>query len=131
MHKTGTKRSEEETSKLLNALLDINSNLIVEIFRGVALEDIHVVEDLAKVNILVYDFEVSENGIVGELAQRSLQRFNSTATLLRYNNHICYVTDVNKVFKAFRCPTNFSGEVETCRDIYLNVTSWLKTSIQK
>ena len=56
-------------------------------------------------NVLVYDIEVSENGIVGELAQRSLQRFNSTTTLLRYNNHICYVTDVNKVFKAFRCPT--------------------------
>ena len=105
MHKTGTERLKKETSKLLKALLDINWNLSVENFRGIALEDIHVVEDLAKVNILVYDIEVSENGIVGELAQRSLQRFNSTATLLRYNNHICYVTDVNKVFKAFCCPT--------------------------
>ena len=83
----------------MNALLDINSNF------SVALEDNHVVEDLAKVNIIVYDIEVSENGIV-ELALRSLQRFNSTATLLRYNNHISYVTDVNKVFKAFRFPTN-------------------------
>ena len=85
-------------------MLDINSNLSVKNFRGVALEDIHVVEDLSKVNILVYDIEVSENGVVVENAQRSLQRFNSTATLLGYNNHFCYVTDVNKVFKAFRCP---------------------------
>ena len=119
MHKTGTERLEDETSKLVSALLDINSNLSVENFRGVALKDIHVVEDLAKVNILVYEIEVSENGIVGELAERSLQRFNSTATLLRYNNHICYVTDVNKVFKAFRCLTcdKFSRSVNLKRHL--------------
>ena len=38
MHKTGTERLEEETSKHLSALLDINSNLSVENFRGVVLE---------------------------------------------------------------------------------------------
>ena len=56
-------------------------------------------------NNLVYDIEVSVGGIIGELAERSLRRFNSTASLLRYNNHICYVTDMNKVFLSFRCST--------------------------
>ena len=53
----------------------------------------------------MYDIEVSDNGIVGKLVQRSLRKLNSTATLFRYNSHICYATDVNKVFKAFRCLT--------------------------
>ena len=105
MHKTGNERVEEETKKLLNAYLTANPHLSVQNFRGVGLEDLHIVERLAEVNILVYDIEVSDGGFIGELAERSLRRFNSTATLLRYNNHICYVTDVNKVFKSFRCST--------------------------
>ena len=88
MHKTVTEKLGEETSKFLDALLGIKSKLSIENFRRVALEDIHVVEDLANVNILVYDIEVSENGNVGELVPRSFKRFNSTATLLRYNNHL-------------------------------------------
>ena len=99
MHKTGNERVEEETKKLLNAYLTANPHLSVQNFRGVGLEDLHIVERLAEVNILVYDLEVSNGGNIGELAERSLRRFNSAATLLRYNNHICYVTDVNKVFK--------------------------------
>ena len=105
MHKTGKDRVEEETKKLFNASLTANSHLSVENFRGVGLEDLHLVGRLAEVNILVYDIEVSDGGNFGELAERSLQQFNSSATLLRYNNHICYVTDVNKVFEAFRCST--------------------------
>ena len=91
--------------KLFNAYLTANPQFSVENFRGVGLEDLHIVERLAEVNILVYDNEVSDGGIIGELAERSLRRFNSTATLLRYNNHICYVTDVNKVFESFGCST--------------------------
>ena len=105
MHKTGNERAEEETKKLFNAYLTAKPCLSVQNFRGVGLEDLHIVERMAEVNILVYDIEASDGGIIGELAERSLRRFNSTATLLRYNNPICYVTDVNKVFKSFRCST--------------------------
>ena len=45
--------------------------------------------------------------------------------LLRYNNHICYVDDINTFFKRFRCPScdtfiqkagNFNRHVKTCKD---------------
>ena len=105
MHKTGNERVEEEKKKLLKAYLTAKPHLSVQNFRGVGLEDIHFVERLAEVNVLVYDIEVSDGGNIRELAERSLQRFDSTAIFLRYNNHICFVTDVNKVFKSFRCST--------------------------
>ena len=103
MLKTEKERLEEETKKLFNAYLTSNQHLSVENFQGVGLEDLNFVELLAEVNVLVYDIEVSAVGKIGELAERSLRRFNSTATLLRYTNNTCYVTDVNKVFIPFRC----------------------------
>ena len=59
MHRTGTWRSEEETSNPLNAFLNVNSKITVEKLRAVALKLVHVVEHLARVNILVYHFEAS------------------------------------------------------------------------
>ena len=105
MHKTGNESKEEEIKKLFNAYLTTNPHLSVQKLRGVWLEDLHIVERLAEVNFLVYDIRVLDGGIIGELAERSLRRFSSTTTLLRYKNHICYVTDVNKVYKTFRCST--------------------------
>ena len=99
------KRVEDETKKLFNAYRTANPYLSVLDFQGVGLEDLHLVERQAEVNLSVCDIEVSDGGIIGELAERSLRRFNCTATLLRYSNHICYVTDGNKVFKSFRCST--------------------------
>ena len=106
MHKTGKKTVEEEAKRLFIAYLTANPHLSVQNFRGVGLEGLHIVERLAEVNILMYDIQVSDGGIFGKLVERFLRRFNSTATLLRYNNHICYFTDVNKVYKSFRCSTS-------------------------
>ena len=105
MHKSGTKRLKEEISRLLNQYLDIKPNATADNFRGVALEVLHIVERLAEVNVLVNDIHVTEDGLIGEHAEQPLRTFSSTANLLYYNIHICYVTDVNKVFKWFRCPT--------------------------
>ena len=83
MPQTGSESLEDETKKLLNACLTANPHLSVQNCRGVGLEDVHIVERLAEVNILVYDSEVWDGGNNGELAERFLRRFNSTATLLR------------------------------------------------
>ena len=130
MHKTGNERVEEETKKLFNAYLTANQHLSVQNFRGVGLEDLQMVDRLAEVNILVSEIEVSDGGIFGELSERSLRRFNSTATLLRYNNHICFVTVVNKVFKSFRCSTcnsfftrssNIQRHMPKCEELVKNI----------
>ena len=73
-------------------------------FQGVHMNDITTVEDLLTLNILLYDIDIVDGNIVGELARRSVQKYEITVQLLRYNNHICYVTNINAVLQAFRCP---------------------------
>ena len=43
--------------------------------------------------------------LIGELCWRSIQKYENSVRLLRYNNHICYVNNINALFKAFRCTT--------------------------
>ena len=105
MHKKGTGILEEGTLKRLNQKVDMNPNVTAENFRGAVLEYLHMVDRLAEVDVLISNNEVSDKGVTGKLAERSLRTFSSTANLLRFNNHICYVTDVTKVFNWFRCST--------------------------
>ena len=51
--------------------------------------------------------------------------YEKNINLLRYNNHICYVDDINTFFKRFRCSScdtfiqkagNFNRHVKTCED---------------
>ena len=73
-------------------------------FQGVHMNGISIVEDLLTLNILLYDIDNVDGNIVGELARRSVQKYENTVRLLRYNNHICYVNNINAVFQSFRCP---------------------------
>ena len=68
------------------------------------MNDFPIVEDLLTLNILLYDIDIVDGNIVGELAGRSVQKYQNTVRLLRYNNHICYVNNINAVFQSFRCP---------------------------
>ena len=67
--------------------------------------DIPKVEDLLQLNIFLYDTDFVGGELIGELARRSIQKFEKSVKLLRYNNHICYVNNINALFKAFRCTT--------------------------
>ena len=58
-------------------------------FRGVHMNDIPTVEDLLTLNILLYDIDILDGSIVGELARRSVQKGEKTVRLLSYNNQIC------------------------------------------
>ena len=80
-------------------------------FHGIHMNDVLFVEDLLTLNIVLYDIVIVDGNIIGELARRSMQKNNNTVRFLRYNNHICYVTNINAVFQAFRrpnCDTSFS-----------------------
>ena len=73
-------------------------------FHGIHMNDISIVEDLLTLNILLYGIDFVDGNIIGELARRSVQKYDNTVRLLRYNNHICYVSNINAVFQSFRCP---------------------------
>ena len=72
--------------------------------KGVHMNDIPIVEDLLTPNILLYDIDIADRNIIGELARRSVQKYDNSVRLLRYNNPICYVSNINAVFQSFRCP---------------------------
>ena len=79
------------------------------------------VENAINYNIFIYDIDIEDGDFVGEIARRSFEQFY----LLRYNNHICYVDDINSFFKRFRCPNcdtfikhagSFHRHVKSCKD---------------
>ena len=73
-------------------------------FQGVHINNIPTVEDLLPLNILLYDIDIVDRNIIGELARRSVQNYEKTVRLLRYNNRMCHKNNVIAVFQSFRCP---------------------------
>ena len=53
----------------------------------------------------MYDFDIQEGEYVGELARRSIGRFDKTVKLLRFHSHIIHINDIDSFFKCFRCPS--------------------------
>ena len=83
------------------------------------------VEEMLQLNIFLYDIDFVDGELIGKLAKRSIQRFEESVKLLRYNNHICYANNINALFKAFRfttCDTfvsqrgNMDRRLVTCSD---------------
>ena len=63
------------------------------------------VEDFLQINVFLYDVDFVDGELIGGLAWRSIQKFERSVKLLRYNNQICYVNNINALFKTFRCTT--------------------------
>ena len=63
-----------------------------------------VVEDLVTFNILLYDIDVVDGNIIGELAVRFVQIDENTVRHFRYNRHIWYVSNNNAAFQSLCCP---------------------------
>ena len=104
VHLHGTQRLEEETSKIFSLFISKMDGLSADQFRGIHMNDIPFVEDLLTLSIVLYDIDIVDGNIIGELARRSLQKNNNTVRLLRYNIHIRYMSNIIAVFQAFRCP---------------------------
>ena len=130
LHLHGTQRLEEETSKLFNLFINKMDGLSPNQFQGVHMNDIPTVEDLLTLNNLLYDIDIADGNIIGELARRSVQKYENTVRLLRYNNHKCYVINNNAVFQSFRCPScdtffnrtfNLERHLTTCSERVKNV----------
>ena len=105
LHLHRIERLEEETSKLFNLFLVKITNPDPSKFQGVCMDDIPSVEAIVGINIFIYDIDLIDVAMVGELARRNIKKYEKNVQLIRYNSHICYVDNINALFKAFRCPT--------------------------
>ena len=88
LHLHGTQRLEKETLKLFNLFINEMDGLSADRSQGVHMNDIRFVEDLLALNIVLYDIDIMDGNIIGELARRIVQKYENTVRLLRYNNHI-------------------------------------------
>ena len=145
LHLHGNEKLEEETSKNFNLFLNNSEERDPSKFQSDPMTDIPKVEDMLQLNIFLYDIDFVDGELIAELAKRSIQKFEESVKLLQSNDHICYVKNINALFKAFRCPpcdTFFSktGNLErhlvTCSDrvkeIYSkNVFELRKTLFEK
>ena len=104
LHLHGNERLEEETSKLFNLFLVNSTNPDPSKFQGVCMDDIPSEEDIVGINFFIYDIDLTDGAMVGELARRSIKKYENVQ-LIRYISNICYVDNINALFKAFRCPT--------------------------
>ena len=104
LHLHGTQQLEEETSKLSNLFINKMDGLSADQFQGVHMNNISFVEDLLTLNNVLYHIDIVDGNIIGDIAKRSVKKYENTVRLLRYNNHICYVNNINAVFQSFCCP---------------------------
>ena len=98
LHLHGNERLEEETSKLFNLFLVNSTNLDPSKFQGVCMDDIPSVEDIVSINIFIYDIDLIDGAKVGELARRSIKKYERNVQLIRHNSHICYVDKIHAPF---------------------------------
>ena len=124
VHLYGSSELETNAANLFSAFLHESGHDAIN-FRGVSIDHLVFVENAIKHNIFIYDIDIEEGEFVGELARRSVEMYERNINLLRYNNHICYVDDINTFFKRFRCPScdtfikyvsNFNRHVKSCKD---------------
>ena len=105
LHLHGNKKLEEKTSKIFNLLLNNSWEGDPSKFQGVHMTDIPKVEEMLHLNIFLYDIDFVDGELIGELCRRSIQKYKNSVKLLRYNNQICYVNNINAMFRAFPCTT--------------------------
>ena len=123
VHLYGSLELETNAIYLFSAFLHESGHDAIN-FRGVLIDHLVFAENAIKHNIFIYDIDIVDGDFVGELA-RSVEMYEKNIILLRYNNHICYVDDINTFFKRFRCRNcdtfiqkagNFNRHVKTCKD---------------
>ena len=101
----GNEGLEEEKSKLFILFLVNSTKPDPSKLQGVCMDDIPSVEDIVGINFFIYDIDLNDGALVGEIARRSIKKYEKNVQLIQYNSHICSVDNINALFKAFRCST--------------------------
>ena len=103
-HLHGNEKLEDESSKTFILFLSRMDELNPSQFPGLHMNNIPSVDDLLFLNIFRYEVNIVERNNIRELVWRSVQKYENTVRILRYNFHTCYVSNINEVFQCFRCP---------------------------
>ena len=126
----GTEWTEEETSKVIILFINKMEGLGASHFQGLLMKDIAIVGTLLTLSILLYGIDIVDGNTIRELARRSVQKHEKTVRLLRWNNHICYVNNIDAVFQSLRCPNcdtffsrtfNLERHLTTCSERVKNI----------
>ena len=125
LHLHGYERLDEETSKLFNKFLKKIGGTDPANLRGKCMENFPAAEDFVHWDIFLYDCDIVDGCMIGQLATRGVRKHSNTVRLLRCNNRNCRVSKINALFWAFRCPScdeviNRTGNLErlliTCNE---------------
>ena len=80
LHLHGNEGLEEDTSRKFNLFLEKIGESVSAAFQGVCMDDISIVEDFVQVNSFLYDVDVVNGAMIGELA-RSVWKHSNTVPL--------------------------------------------------
>ena len=68
------------------------------------MKDFPIVEELVPVSILLYHVDFVDRTVIGDLA-RGFGKHCNTVQLLQNHSHLCHVSNINALFKAYGCPS--------------------------
>ena len=120
VHLHGITNHETSISKIFHDFLE-KSACDPKQFRGVSMDNLPIVEDVVGKSIFIYDTDIEDGGFVGELARRSIGKYENTVELLRYNNHIICVNNIDNFFKCFKISQIFNKHLLRCEDRIKNI----------
>ena len=83
IHLFGSVDVEPKATKIFHGFVTA-SNCDPESFTGVSFDQIPIIEELIKQNIFIYDFDIEDGEIFGELVRQSVERYDENIKLLRY-----------------------------------------------
>ena len=88
LHLHGKEKLEVETSRIFNLFLNNSEERDVSKFQGVHLNDIPKIEDLAKLNISLYDLDFVDGELIGELCRRSIEKYENCQAFTLQQSHM-------------------------------------------
>ena len=65
------------------------------------MDSLPLVEDVAEKSSYIYNIDIEDGDFVGELARRSIGKYENMAKLLRYNNHLIRVHIIDNTSNTF------------------------------
>ena len=74
-------------------------------FRSVCMGDIAAVEDNVQADIFLYDIDIVDGFMIGELKMRNVRKHSINVRLLRYNCDLRHVSNMHAFFTTYHCPS--------------------------